>query len=170
MEFILKNNADLLNVQETLYKVAPELKEHPYVCEIKPYVKKRSLDANAYFHVLCDAISKATKRTPMEIKRELNTTYGTPAKDADGQYVGVILPKNVKAEQLLDYPLWIKEKDIDGKKFNCYLVYKPTHELDSKEMAHLIDMTIREAQGLGIETKTPTELAELEGYEKAVEK
>jgi len=31
-------------------------------------------------------------------------------------------------------------------------------------------MTIREAQGLGIETKTPTELAELEGYEKAVEK
>ena len=47
------------------------------------------------------------------------------------------------------------------------MVYKPTHELDSKEMAHLIDGAIYEAQQLGLETKTPAELAELEGYEKA---
>lgn len=170
MEFILKNNADLLNVQETLYKVAPELKEHPYVCVIKPFAKKRSLDANAYFHVLCDAIAKATKRDTMEIKRELNTTYGTIAKDEQGQFVGVILPYKTKVEQLLDYTVWIKTKEIDGKKYDCYLVYKPTHELDSREMATLIDGTIREAQQLGLETKTPAELAELAGYEKAVEK
>ncbi len=170
MEFILKNNIDLLQIQEILYKVAPELKEKPYVCNIKPYVKKRSLDANSYFHVICDIIAKATKRTLIEIKRELNTTYGTPAKDEDGQYVGVIFPKNTKVEQFLDYAVWIKEKDIDGKKFDCYLVYKPTHELDSKEMAHLIDGAIYEAQQLGLETKTPAELAELEGYEKAVAK
>ena len=42
--------------------------------------------------------------------------------------------------------------------FNCYLVFKETHTLDSAEMARLIDGTVQEAQSLGIETLTPAEL------------
>lgn len=166
MGIVLNNKNDILRVQELLFDVAPLLKEKPYICEIKPYTKRRSLDANAYFHVLCDAIAKATKRSPHEIKVELNTTYGTPAKDDDGQYLAVMLPENAKVERFYDYAKWYKEKEMDGKKFNCYLLYKPTHELDSKEMAALIDGAIQEAQQLDIETKTPAELAEMAGYEK----
>lgn len=164
MKCLLKTRSDILDVQDMLFEIAPLLREKPYVCEIKPYVKKRSLDANAYFHVLCDAIAKATKRTPDEIKINLNTTYGTLATDTDGQYVAVILPEKVKVEDFYSYAKWYKSVEINNKKFNSYLLYKPTHELNSKEMATLIDGTIYEAEQLGIETKTPAELAELEGY------
>lgn len=166
MEFVLRNKHDILQVQDVLFDIAEVLKDKPYVCEIKPYAKKRSLDANAFFHVQCDLIAKATKRSPREIKIELNTTYGTIAKDDDGQYLAVMLPENAKVERFYDYAKWYKSMEMNGKKYNCYLLYKPTHELDSREMSALIDGTIQEAQQLGIEVKTPSELAEMEGYEK----
>ena len=43
--------------------------------------------------------------------------------------------------------------------FNCYLVYKQTHDMDTKEMARLIDGAIEAAKELGIETDTPEQLA-----------
>ena len=43
--------------------------------------------------------------------------------------------------------------------FKCYLVYKQTHLMDSKEMARLIDGAIEVAKELGIETDTPEQLA-----------
>lgn len=47
----------------------------------------------------------------------------------------------------------------NGKEFACYLVYKQTHDMDTKEMARLIDGTVDEARELGIETDTPEVLA-----------
>lgn len=41
------------------------------------------------------------------------------------------------------------------------MVYKETHTLDTKEMARLIDGVVAEAQELGIETRTPDEIAQL---------
>lgn len=43
--------------------------------------------------------------------------------------------------------------------FKCYLAYKQTHLMDSKEMARLIDGAIEVAKELGIETDTPEQLA-----------
>lgn len=48
---------------------------------------------------------------------------------------------------------------LDGKEYNCYLFYKRTRTLDSKEMARLIDGTIHVAQELGIDTDTPEQVA-----------
>lgn len=42
---------------------------------------------------------------------------------------------------------------------NCYLVYKDTSKMDTKEFSHLIDGAIDEAKALGIETDTPEQLA-----------
>jgi hypothetical protein len=41
------------------------------------------------------------------------------------------------------------------------MVYKETHTLDTKEMARLIDGVVSEAQALGIETRTPDEIAQM---------
>ena len=41
------------------------------------------------------------------------------------------------------------------------MAYKETHTLNTSEMARLIDGVVFEAQGLGIETKTPDEIAQL---------
>ena len=50
-------------------------------------------------------------------------------------------------------------REENGKMFNCYLVYKQTHLMDTKEMARLIDGAVEKARELGIETDTPEQLA-----------
>ena len=77
MEFILKEQRDILAVQNELMNILPEIKEKPYICEIKQFRKRRSLDANAYFHVLVDKIAKETKKSAEEVKISLNLDYGT---------------------------------------------------------------------------------------------
>ena len=166
MEFILREQNDILAVQNELMNVLPKLKEKPFVCEIKPYHKKRSLDANAYFHVLVDKIAKAVKKSAEEVKVQMNLDYGTIAKDERGLKAGFKALKEIPITQYFKYAKPIGECEENGKKFVKYLIYKETHTLDSAEMATLIDGTIEEAKQLGIETLTPIELENLKGYKK----
>lgn len=166
MEIELRNNHDIIKVQETLFQIAPMLKEKPYVCEIRPYIKKRSLDANAYFHVLCDKIAMETNRTLDEVKIELNIRHGTYEVDDNGDAVWFMIRADVPVEKFHKYPYFYKSSTMNGVKYNYYMFRKHTHDLNSREMAKLIDGTIEAAKELGIETKTPFELAEMSGYEK----
>ncbi len=166
MELVLRTQDDILSVQNELMNILPQLKEKPYICEIKPFKKRRSLDANAYFHVLIDKIAKATKRSVEEIKTQLVFDYGTIAKDERGLKAGFKALKDIPITQYFKYAKPIGECVENGKLFVKYLIYKETHTLDSSEMAQLIDGTIEEAKQLGIETLTPAELENLKGYEK----
>lgn len=51
------------------------------------------------------------------------------------------------------------EVEEEYREYRCYLFYKRTHTLDSKEMARLIDGAIYVAKGLGIDTDTPEQIA-----------
>lgn len=166
MEIILRKQEDILQVQNELMNILPEIKDKPYICEIKPYHKRRSLDANAYFHVLVDKIAKAVKRSAEDVKVQLNLDYGTIAKDEKGLKAGFKALKEVPITKYFKYAKPIGETTENGKTFVKYLIYKETHTLDSAEMATLIDGTIAEAKQLGIETLTPLELENLKGYEK----
>jgi hypothetical protein len=166
MEFILKEQKDVLQVQNELMNILPELKEKPYICDIKPYKKRRSLDANAYFHVLVDKIAKALKKSTDEIKVQMVFDYGTIASDDRGLKAGFKALKEIPITQYFKYAKPIGECIENGKAFVKYLIYKETHTLDSSEMATLIDGTIQEAKQLGIETLTPIEIENLKGYKK----
>lgn len=166
MEVILKEQADVLAVQNELMTILPELKNKPYICEIKPYRKRRSLDANAYFHVLVDKIAKALGRSESEVKRQLVFDYGAIAKTKDGLNVKWSAREDIPVEEFVKYPKPIGQEIRKGKTFVQYLIYKETHTLDSTEMARLIDGTIDEAKQLGIETLTPVEIENLKGYKK----
>lgn len=167
MEFILKEQKDILEVQNELMNILPEIKEKPYICEIKRYKQKRSLDANAYFHVLIDKIAKVLKRNPEEIKIEMNLDYGTWSKDEEtGQLDGFEALKKVPVNKFCKYAKPIREYAKNGKIYVQYLIRKHTSELNSAEMADLIDGVIEEAKQLGIQTMTPAELEMLEGYQK----
>lgn len=129
--------------------------------EIKPYREKRSLNANSYFHVLVDKISKAIT-PPMSAARVKNlmmARYGV-IDYIDG--VPMTLKANLPREYLLEHESlhtrFVKRGE-DGQDF--YFVLKPTHEMDSKEMSVLIDGVVEEAKALGITTETPAQLAEL---------
>lgn len=135
------------------------LKEFDVSVEIKKYREKRSKDANAYFHVLVSKIAEAQCLGNDEVKKSLVLEYGALAKDDDGFTVGFKLPASVKIDSIYPYAKVFDVREENGRTFNCYLVYKHTHELDTKEMARLIDGTIYVAQDLGIETDTPEQLA-----------
>ena len=135
------------------------LKDKDLDVEIKQHREKRSKSANAYFHVLVNKIAGELNESDESVKTRLVIEYGTIARDGDGMAIGFKMPASVNAAKYYKYIRCFDQRTENGKLFNCYLVYKETHEMDSKEMAHLIDGTIQEAQELGIETDTPETLA-----------
>jgi hypothetical protein len=135
------------------------LRDHDVSIEIKRYRNKRSKDANAYFHVLVNKIAEAQGLGDDEVKKSLVIEYGALAKDEDGYTVGFKLPASVNIDTIYPYAKIFDVREENGRTFNCYLVYKHTHELDSKEMSRLIDGAIYVAKDLGIETDTPEQLA-----------
>jgi len=136
-----------------------QLKDFDVSVEIKKYREKRSKDANAYFHVLVNKIAEAQGLGNDEVKKSLVLEYGALAKDEDGYTVGFKLPASVNIDKIYPYAKIFDVREENGRTFNCYLVYKHTHELDSKEMARLIDGAIYVAKDLGIDTDTPEQLA-----------
>ena len=127
--------------------------------KIKKWRRKRSLDANAYFHVLVNEIAMAKGLSDDEVKRDLVVDYGTVARDDDGMVVGFKLPASVSVDDIYPYTKLYKRAEENGRLFNCYLVYKRSSWMDTKEMSHLIDGAVAEARELGIDTDTPEQKA-----------
>lgn len=131
------------------------LKDVDVEISIKKWRARRSKDANAYFHVLVNQIAMACGLTDEEVKQQLVKDYGVFKKDDDGNYIGLKQPPSVDIDQIYPYAVFYKQIEENGKLKNCYLIRKRTSEMDSSEMAHLIDKTIQEARELGIDADTP---------------
>lgn len=141
-----------------------DLKDYDINIEIKRYREPRSKDANAYFHVLVGKIAEAQSLGNDEVKRQMVLEFGTLATDDTGSVLGAMIPASASIESFYPYAKWYKSMEVNGREYDCYLFYKQTHTLDSKEMARLIDGTIYVAKSLGLETMTPEQLARMEGY------
>lgn len=125
------------------------------------YKETRSLNANAYFHVLVDKIAKNMNLGADEVKAQMVLQYGAVATEG-GERIIVALPKSANVNDYYPYARWISDFTTkNGKEYSQYIFYKQTHTLDKAEMAQLIEGVIWEAQELGIETRTPDELASL---------
>lgn len=135
-----------LNDMEYDYIIAPHDDKNELIIEKRK--KKRSLNANAYFHVMVNEIARATGMSDDECKIKEVLQYGTIAKNIDGSPVTVKLPKGTDISQFYKYSKWYGEKDG----FDFYMFYKETHTLDSSEMAKLIDGVVSDCKLLGIET------------------
>lgn len=127
--------------------------------EIKKHREKRSKNANAYFHVLVNKIAAERGGKDDDVKRQLVVEYGALDRDEDGTVIGFKLPASVDVDKIYPYVRCFDTREENGKLFKCYLVYKHTSDMDSKEMARLIDGAIETAKELGIETDTPEQLA-----------
>ncbi len=135
-----------------------KLKDKDLDIEIKQHREKRSKNANAYFHVLVNKIAGETGESDDAVKTRLVIDFGVAAKDEDGLTIGFKLPSTVDVSRIYPYTRLFDQRVENGKTFNCYLVLKQTHEMNTKEMARLIDGAIQEAKELGIETDTPETL------------
>lgn len=131
-------------------------KDRLYEMTIKEYREKRSLTANAYFHVLCTKIAAALRTDIDSVKRTLVKRYGTAAI-VNGAPVTITIPKGVLAETYYPYCEWIN----GDKNGDTYLLMKQTHVMNTQEFARLIDGAVGEAKDLGIEVLPPEELERL---------
>lgn len=129
--------------------------------EVKEYKEKRSKDANAYFHVLVNKLARYFNIDDRQMKIKMNLQYGTIAKDANDNSVGVKIPQGTDITQFYDYAKWFGECEENGIKFDKYLFYKQTHTLNTKEMSELINGVVQECKDVGIETKTDAEIKSL---------
>lgn len=129
--------------------------------KVGKYRKKRSLDANAYFHLLVNRIAAKTGSSDDEVKRKLVKRYGTLARDEDGKLIGAMLPASVDVDRFYPYTRSYKTEWRDGNEYTCYLFYERTRDLDTAQMSHLIEGTVSEAKSLGIEVKSQAEIDSL---------
>lgn len=134
--------------------------------EIKQFREGRSLNANAYFHVLCDKIAKALKISAIEAKNMMLCSYGQLDEDVKH----IILDDEIewkKVESLHLRPTTHTKVLDNGKLYRVYHVIRGSHTYDTLEMSRLIDGTVEDAKVLGIETMTPAEIERMVNVWKA---
>lgn len=125
------------------------------------YREQRSVNANAYFHLLVNKIAKKLNISDDECKVKMNLEYGTIATSKNGNQVVIKLPSDVDITEFYDYAKWIGEKEEKGLKLSYYVLYKQTHTLNTKQMSRLIDGVVSEAKQLGIQTLDEIELKKM---------
>ena len=123
------------------------------VFEVRDYKQKRSLTQNAYFWVLVNEIANVTKLSKDEIHLQMLKEYG--------QNEVFSIRSDIDVSRYLKYYEEIGKGKVNGKEFTHYRVFKGSSEMDSREMAILIDGVVQEAEQLGIPTLTPNEIARL---------
>ena len=129
-----------------------------YVAEIKPYRNKRSAMANGYCWKLCDMIADALRSTKEDVYRLAIKEVGVfdtvaISPHAADHYIKVWEDHGTG---------WVAE-DIGTAPTGHKMIacYYGSSTYNTKEMSKLIDYLIEEAQGLGITTATPEEVARM---------
>lgn len=145
------------------------IKEKDLTLRAVIFRQRRSLDANAYFHVLNDKIAKATNVSRFYSKNLLIARYGQrEIIDDIPVTITTKAPDNYMMEQeyLHTYLCATNDKTDpetgEVSTWYSYRVYRGSHTYSSAEMSQLIDGTVAEAKQLGIETMTPDEIARME--------
>lgn len=129
--------------------------------DIKKYSERRSLDSNAYFHVLCDKLRQIHGISMAAEKNELITMYGQILYLDEGQpfiYKTNAPPEYINEQETIHLKL-IKVGD-DGAYW--YRGYRGSHTYNTEEMAKLINGTVAECKDWGIETATPDEILRMQ--------
>lgn len=120
-----------------------KLKDKDLVIDIKKYSPKRSLNANAYFWVLCDQIAKALGSNKDVIYLLQLSKYGV--------FVDISIHKDA-IDTLRTKFRYVEDFD-DGynSEFTTARCYFGSSQYSRKEMSALIEGTVQDAHDLGIQ-------------------
>lgn len=146
-----------------------------YELSCKMYRRRRSNEANAYFHVLCGKIAEKLGTSKIEVKNRMIALYGQPYV-INGKLQYVILSDEIdvyKSEYVHLQPT-PQTKELNGVLYRVHINMRHTGKSQSdegyntQEFAVLIDGTISEAREIGmseaeIMTRKDAEMLELYG-------
>ena len=127
---------------------------------IKPLSKKRSLQANAYWHKLIELLADKLKTSKPYMKTLLHQKYGQLAYDGE-RVVTLIIRDDIclmEREELRVRPTTKTRVLENGKLYRVCLLLRGSHTFNTKEMSDLISGTIDDCKAVDIETLAPQEL------------
>ena len=163
IDYITGRPAILFEPEQDFRQAYEELKDCGKLSlEIKKYRAGRSLNANAYFHVLNGKIAEELGISKPRCKNILIGRYGQPELLDDGSEA--VLKTNVPVSKMLEqeslhcYPCGSKREN--GMELTFYKIKRGSHTYNTKEMGVLIDGAVSEAKDIGIpdaEIATPDE-------------
>lgn len=136
--------------------------------EIKEYKPLRGTQANRYFHKLINELARYNRGLGFAIsdekmKIDINLRYGTIATYDDGKLQGAMVPKNTDMQKIYPYSKKYKTEEEN----DCYVFYKRTSELNTKEFTQLIRGLEVECKQVGIKTLDDIEFEKMMSlYEK----
>ena len=128
------------------------------VYEIKEYKEKRNIDQNAKYWKLLNELALKLKVSIEELHFQMLKFYS--------QRYEILVPSDyeIRGIEYYEKKSTIKKGD---KLFNVYIVYTPSHELNTKEFSLLLEGLCNECEEQGIDTRSPNEiLKEEQLYEK----
>ena len=134
--------------------------DKPFILSLDQQKKRRSLNANAYFHVLVGKIAEAQK-PPISKARAKNILLGRYGQreltDTGPLLISVRSDIDMmEKEDLHCVPVGYGK--VKNTEFTHYALVRGSHTYDNREMSILIDGTIEDAKELGVETLSPAEI------------
>lgn len=126
-------------------------------------IRRRSLDSNSYFHVLCDKLRQKLGISMARCKNQLIADYGQ-IEYIDEQ--PMIYKTNAPEEYMMEletiHTKCVKVTEENGKDVFFYRIYRGSHTYNTAEMAKLIEGTVQECKAQDIETASPAELEHMQ--------
>lgn len=149
-----------LNQKQAAINCYDELKDKDKLTfKIGKYFESRTKDANRYFWALCEKIAEKMNTTKIEV-------YLNAIRDVGVFYDDEIEPDKVKWRCTAWEKIgtgWLTERvdfSADGNK-EVIRFYYGSSSYNKKQMGRLIDNIVQDCKALGIETRTPDQLANL---------
>lgn len=145
-----------INEKRDLMDGIDDLREIPLSVEIKPYKRKRSLDANAYAWVLLDKLAARCRLPKSEIYRAYIREIGGNSE--------TVCVKDEAVEKLC--AAWCEkglgwQADVTPSKLKgCHnvILYYGSSTYDTAQMTRLIELIVQDCKEQGIQTETPDEI------------
>lgn len=154
-----------INEKQSAMSLCDKLRDKKLSIEIKQYREKRSNEANAYMWVLCTKLAEerskdGTKVTKDDVYREQIRDLGIYR-----DYTDLPLPeaKTLQTAWEMLGTGWITEQvDFSQNGENVTIrCYYGSSQYNTKQMSRLIDNIVQDCHAVGIETRTPDEIANM---------
>lgn len=106
--------------KEAVLSLKTQVKTTDLSVEVKKWREQRSVDANAYFHVLVTKIAERLGEGIDQVKRSLVCEYGTVAFMAR-------IPATANLDNIYKYSMLIGPSKGTKEPCNDWMIFKPTH-------------------------------------------
>lgn len=130
--------------------------------KIENKARKRTMDSNAYYHVLRRRIAKAMGIGETEYHNRALAEVGIAVLDENGERDWTWKLESYNYLKALDgedhYAPTSDMVEYEGETFRLHYRLKSTRDFDTKEFNQLLEYAIADAKELGIESRTPEQI------------